>query len=642
MTTELLPHNKEVYDKVQAALMNTNRTCVVQPTGTGKSYVIAAVAEGYKQVLVLAPNYFVLNQAKKVIGLRDGVEFMTYAGLNVAEKVRGDYDLIVLDEFHRAGSPEWGKAVADLLSLNKQAKILGTSATPIRYLDAGRDMTQELFGGNVASQMSIGEAWAREILPVPVYVTGVFDFEKTIKTTANGIKQARSMSKEERKERLERLSKTMQDWKQSHGMAAILKKYIDKDVRRMLVFCDHIGGMRQAVRTVTEWFEQAGLKVADTYTLHSGLPDKTQERRMHNFESDDIPKRGIKLMFSVNMLNEGVHIPHVEAILMLRTTKSRIIYMQQIGRCLTAVSSERKPVVLDMADNITQTSAVHGMREDFLRWKEKNQRRKKDERDSVVFDVYDHLQELREIVERLSVDTRIFIPFAERIRMLREYCEKYGCLPMQRHVDDYQNWRILRSYHNSPELQEIVSKYPRYDKQRALRKRADEIMAFCKKNGRAPSYPAETLEERRLGQTWKDKKKYLLAFDGMKELYDKYAKRGTRNGVLKNLKEIENFCNENKRLPLREDGKIYSMWAYANSVRYLHPEIASLFARLRKKYGKARQRPLEVVLDEWERYAEEHGELPKGRSRTARNWSNIKCSHKDHPRVVALLEKYKK
>lgn len=79
MRTLLLNHNKAAYQKVVKAFETANRTCVVHPTGTGKSYLIAAVSENYKNVLILGPNVFVLDQVRDVIQWRDhGVEYMTY------------------------------------------------------------------------------------------------------------------------------------------------------------------------------------------------------------------------------------------------------------------------------------------------------------------------------------------------------------------------------------------------------------------------------------------------------------------------------------------------------------------------------------------------------------------------------------
>ena len=55
---------------------------------------------------------------------------------------------------------------------------------------------------------------------------------------------------------------------------------------------------------------------------------------------------------SVNMLNEGIHVPHVDGIIMLRSTISRLIIEQQIGRCLTAENILKRPVVLDLVNNM--------------------------------------------------------------------------------------------------------------------------------------------------------------------------------------------------------------------------------------------------------------------------------------------------
>lgn len=61
MRTQLFNHNKIAYQKVMRAFETADRTCVVHPTGTGKSYLIAAVSDNFKKVLILRPNTFVLN-----------------------------------------------------------------------------------------------------------------------------------------------------------------------------------------------------------------------------------------------------------------------------------------------------------------------------------------------------------------------------------------------------------------------------------------------------------------------------------------------------------------------------------------------------------------------------------------------------
>ncbi len=72
---------------------------------------------------------------------------------------------IILDEFHRAGAECWGESTVALLRLCPDARLLGLTATNIRYLDNNRDIAEELFDSRVASDMTLGEAIVRGILP---------------------------------------------------------------------------------------------------------------------------------------------------------------------------------------------------------------------------------------------------------------------------------------------------------------------------------------------------------------------------------------------------------------------------------------------------------------------------------------------
>ena len=72
---------------------------------------------------------------------------------------------------------------------------------------------------------------------------------------------------------------------------------------------------------------------------------------LFDFENNDC-KEEVKLLFSISKLNEGIHIKNISGIIMLRTTKSPTIYYQQLGRCLTADSANKTPIVFDFVDNI--------------------------------------------------------------------------------------------------------------------------------------------------------------------------------------------------------------------------------------------------------------------------------------------------
>ena len=87
-------------------------------------------------------------------------------------------DYILLDEMHRALAKEWSKGINVLLNMYPNAKVLGLSATPIRYLDRCRNVAEELFGGNLACDMSLSQAILDGILPMARYVCGVYSYEK--------------------------------------------------------------------------------------------------------------------------------------------------------------------------------------------------------------------------------------------------------------------------------------------------------------------------------------------------------------------------------------------------------------------------------------------------------------------------------
>lgn len=104
-------------------------------------------------------------------------------------------DYIVLDEFHRCGAKQWGNGSNKFLNLHKTASVLGLTATDIRYLDGQRNMSSELFDGNIASYMTLGEAVVREILNPPKYVWRYFHIKKSLKKQKTELnRQKKSLS----------------------------------------------------------------------------------------------------------------------------------------------------------------------------------------------------------------------------------------------------------------------------------------------------------------------------------------------------------------------------------------------------------------------------------------------------------------
>ena len=652
MRTQLLTHNKTAYQKVMKALETSDRTCVVHPTGTGKSFLIAAVSESFSKVLILGPNDFVLEQVHSVLSWRDksdagAVVYMTYQMLWRADEVPTGYDLICLDEFHRAGAPAWGVAVDELLEQNPQAKVFGTTATPIRYLNNERDMSDELFHRNVASLITIGEAWSRSILPVPVFVTGLFNFHKTLADAEERIANSRKLSEEEKRQRLYRLSNARLEWENSMGMPAILQRHLDKDIRRVIIFCADIARLESMRETVVGWFRMGGFKVASSCMVHIGQTDRQIREAMDEFGSDE--GDGVRLMFSVNMLNEGVHIPRVGAVLMLRTTSSRIIYLQQMGRCLTAANTE-KPVILDMVDNITTTSAVHGLMDDFEGWQHmmKSDLADYEER---RFKVTDYRQSLRDVLQKISPMELSFETWEEKLEQLTEFCEKHGRTPSRSDGDIFRKYAYLISnYRETDEVKLIIQKYGRQimwnENNRNFMEQ--ELRDFIDFHHRAPS--RWLVEDQRWYKMYKVIEKHEPEHSLVIEC--------KRLEEMRKAEEHERYYNESKeilsaffekegRLPRKtpsEEGiyEPYLKWVWIRKNYPDDPFVAESRCRYAQHVVVDRKvLPLEKRIDLCEAICKEYGRQPHASyddPTTVKSWTYLKRLHGDHPRVKELLK----
>ena len=449
----LLPHNREAYEKVMAHFESHQRAAIVHATGTGKSYCIAAIASHFSKVLVMAPNNFVLNETQKVCN--EGVEFRTYASSIYDEVPSTGYDLIVLDEFHRAGAPEWGYAVRKILRANQQAKILGTSATHIRYLDHERDMAKELFDGNIISYLSLSEALDKKILPSPIYVSSLFDVSDSIDKLKKHVKVSKTISEGEKKDYYLHLEHLTDSWEKAHGVPVIIKKYFNSKMKRIIVFCSKVKRTTEARKLLGSWLASAGYKNIRFYNFD--YTEKHLSKEMEDFQADNYD--GIKVAISVNMLNEGIHVPHIDAIIMLRSTISRVIIEQQVGRCLTADNCNLSPVVLDLVNNMDTVLAEWGKGYFYSDSSIDNSNVDSTQKEHFPFKVIDECKDFRELYDQLrssvegvdSLEGQFlrFVAQENRLPSLRENKSLYNFYSNVRRKEDLQlryprTWAVVK------------------------------------------------------------------------------------------------------------------------------------------------------------------------------------------------------
>ncbi|WP_210498211.1 Helicase associated domain protein, partial [Vibrio crassostreae] len=362
---QLNGYNMDTFSKINSALSDSKRVCAIQATGTGKRYLAGqyVTERANKRVLFLSPSVLINEQQQKLIPWCN-CEYKTYAGLlsshKAGEMETGQFDCIVIDEFHRIGAKEWGSAFNALLELNPDAEIIGFTATPQRHSNGGTDMRDVLFGGKCVSEINLHDAIARRILQAPTYVTSLYDIDPYIDETKTRVVES-SATEKERESLLKQIDSAHIDWSESKRVEHILAKHLTSIEGKYLIFCEDIDHMYSLVDQVRVWFRKAAqqngsprIKITDI-TIHSELKESEKQEAMLEFESP-LGKSEIRLLFSVNMLNEGLHVKGVTRALLLRKTQSPIIHFQQIGRTLAADSEER-PIIFDFVNNINSICA---------------------------------------------------------------------------------------------------------------------------------------------------------------------------------------------------------------------------------------------------------------------------------------------
>ena len=361
MRLQLFEHNQAAFDAALEMLEATGKAAVVHPTGTGKSYIGFKLCEQFseKTICWLSPSeYIYKTQLANLKEDSDGwqpenVKFFTYAKLmlmndSALSAIKPDY--IILDEFHRCGAEMWGEGVDRLLEMYPNAPLLGLTATAIRYLDNQRNMVNELFDGNIASEMTLGEAIVRGILDPPKYVLSVFAYQEDYKRVESRVCHTKSKATRDQAEQyLEALRRALE---KADGMDVIFDKHITDRTGKYIVFCSNIDHLREMQRNVAAWFNRID-KELHIYTAYS--LDSATEQEFESFKQDESDH--LKLLFCIDMLNEGVHVENISGVILFRPTVSPIIYKQQIGRALSA-SKTKDPIIFDIVNNIENLYAI--------------------------------------------------------------------------------------------------------------------------------------------------------------------------------------------------------------------------------------------------------------------------------------------
>ncbi|MBQ8076564.1 MAG: Helicase associated domain protein [Oscillospiraceae bacterium] len=398
----LFPHNQTAYEAACAMLVETGKACVIHPTGTGKSFIGFQLCADHPEakVLWLSPSEYIFRTQLENWQSSGGsnlsnIIFLTYAKLMLLSQAEIDAlqpSIVVVDEFHRSGAAEWQKGVTRLLTASPPAPpqklssfpktnsaagastpytltpnpcepparscvLLGLTATNIRYLDNQRDMADELFENNIASQMTLGDAIVRGILTPPKYVLSVFRYQQSLEKLELRVRGAKSKaSRDAAQEYLEKLRRALEN---SIGLPEIFSKHMPDYHGKYLVFCSNAEHMDEMIEKAGEWFSQVD---PNLHIYRAYAEDPATFKAFQSFKSDNSDH--LKLLYCIDMLNEGIHISDVNGVILLRPTVSPIIYKQQIGRALSATHTS-EPVIFDIVLNIENLYSISTIQQEM-------------------------------------------------------------------------------------------------------------------------------------------------------------------------------------------------------------------------------------------------------------------------------------
>ncbi|WP_230688854.1 DUF3427 domain-containing protein [Micromonospora sp. WMMC415] len=318
------------------------RNLVVMATGTGKT-VVAALdyrrlhrEKTVDSLLFVAHQEQILRQSlatfRQVMGdgsfgetLVGGREpqhwrhvFASIQSLHRREINPEAYDMVIVDEFHHAEAPTYAR----LLERLRPRVLLGLTATPDR--SDGGDV-RRWFDGRAAVELHLWEALERQLL-APFQYFGLHD-----DVDLSQLRWKRGQGYDP--------SDLDGVYTGNHARARMVLRAVRDtvDVGRMraLGFCVSIGH----AEFMADWFTKHGVPSA---AITSGVGPAERQTLIKDFRDGTL-----RVLFTVDLFNEGVDLPMVDTILMLRPTESATIFLQQLGRGLRLDDDKPCLTVLD-------------------------------------------------------------------------------------------------------------------------------------------------------------------------------------------------------------------------------------------------------------------------------------------------------
>jgi superfamily II DNA or RNA helicase/HKD family nuclease/SOS-response transcriptional repressor LexA len=320
-----------------------NKALIISATGTGKTYLSAFDAKAYnpKKLLFVVHRLTIAKDSlntfrnvfgnEKTMGLYSGDQtdlncdfvFSTIQTISKAKHLdnfsKNHFDYIIIDETHRSVADSYLRVIKYF----EPKFLLGMTATPERT--DGNDIFQ-LFDHNIAYEIRLSRAMEEEMLSSFHYY-GVSDLSIN-NTEVDRKSDFRYLVSNERVERIIEKVKF-------YGS--------DNGITRGLIFCS---SKNEAIE-LSKLFNCKGF---NTIALTGDSSEEKRSNSIEKLEHDNLSEK-LDYIFTVDIFNEGIDIPKINQIIMLRPTESAIIFIQQLGRGLRKVDGKSYLTVIDFIGN---------------------------------------------------------------------------------------------------------------------------------------------------------------------------------------------------------------------------------------------------------------------------------------------------
>ena len=333
-----------LYALEDSRLEGVTKGLVQAATGVGKTYLAAFDSAKYERVLFVAHREEILKQATiSFRNVRHSDDYGFFCGkqkdtdkavilASVATLGRSEYltedffapdyfDYVIIDEFHHAVNEQYQRIVEYF----KPQFLLGLTATPERM--DGKNI-YEICDYNVPYEISLKEAINKGML-VPFHYYGIYD--ETDYSSLHLVK-GRYDEKE--------LNETYIGNIKRYDL--IYKYYMKYRSKRALGFCCS----RQHAEEMAKEFCKRGIEAVAVYSNADGAFSEDRDKAI-----EKLKKQEIKMIFSVDMFNEGIDIAALDMVMFLRPTESPIVFLQQLGRGLRISKGKEYLNVLDFIGN---------------------------------------------------------------------------------------------------------------------------------------------------------------------------------------------------------------------------------------------------------------------------------------------------